>query len=393
MKTPPLVRVQFVIKLIGLAVILGYCVATGQQQIREHWLLALLILGLQAATQIMPFAITHNGSRDEVTPDQIVVVAAALLLPTAVAVIAFTVGQALGYVLRREIHLYRLDDVGNATIGVFLSLSLAHAIGQPGLGVNSIAGAVIAGLLFDPFTLLTITIVYVLNDKVKFWSFFRDGLISSAIAYPWLISLGILLGVIGWDALWALPLMAAPLALVFMASRSRIEATEDRTRLDGLLIATTEILAATTVASVTEAATSSASALFDVQKGRIDTDGPTETELGVTFNTDSLGTRHLIVPNRPALMRAYSDQDLRLLETLASVTASALDKAALHEDVTEQATRDALTGLANRRAFEAELASSVMAIVQRMHLASCFWTWMGSRKSTMSTVTKPAMKC
>jgi hypothetical protein len=39
MKTPLLARVQFVIKLIGLAVVLGYCVATGQQEIREHWFL------------------------------------------------------------------------------------------------------------------------------------------------------------------------------------------------------------------------------------------------------------------------------------------------------------------------------------------------------------------
>jgi diguanylate cyclase (GGDEF)-like protein len=51
----------------------------------------------------------------------------------------------------------------------------------------------------------------------------------------------------------------------------------------------------------------------------------------------------------------YTEQERRLLETLASIAASALDKAALHEDVAEQATTDALTGLANRRSFEEQV--------------------------------------
>jgi diguanylate cyclase (GGDEF)-like protein len=154
--------------------------------------------------------------------------------------------------------------------------------------------------------------------------------------------------------------MGAPLALVFMASRSRVAATEDRARLDGLLNATTEILATTTKDGVIEAATNSISTLFESQSGRIDDDGPKEGELGVPLRSERMMHQYLIVPARSALILKYTENDRRLLETLASVTASALDKAASHEDVTEQATRDALTGLANRRAFEAELQSSVV---------------------------------
>jgi diguanylate cyclase (GGDEF)-like protein len=145
-----------------------------------------------------------------------------------------------------------------------------------------------------------------------------------------------------------------------MASSSRVEATEDRARLDGLLKATTEILAATTVETVTDAATSSVAALVEASQGRIDINEPLEGELGAPLVTDRFGTRYLIVAPRDALMRRYSDHDQRLLETVASITASALDKAVLHEDVQEQATRDALTGLTNRRAFEAELASNAI---------------------------------
>jgi len=360
MKTPPLSRIAVAVRLVGAAVVLPHCVAGGLQQIGQHWFMAILILAFEAAANYFPFAVGHNGTRDEFTADAMVVVAAALLLPTNVGALAVSCGFALGFVLRRQLNLGRIDDLSGQIMAAFLALTVAHLVGAPGLGLNSIAGAAVAALLYEEFGSLMLTISIVLSRRAKFWAFFWAGEVTSVITYPWLICLGILLGVIGWDAPWALPLMGAPLALVFMASRSRVEATEDRTRLDGLLKATTEILAATTTSAVTAAATSSIAVLFETQVGRIDVDGPAEGELGVPLTSEHLGNRYLIVPARPAVVLSYTQHDRLLLETLASVTSSALDKAALHEDVTEQATRDALTGLANRRAFEAELASSVI---------------------------------
>jgi len=320
-----------------------------------------MIVALEAAVQIQPFSVNHNGTREEFTADFMALVAAAILLPTSVGVLAMLCGSALGHALRRDLNAARLDDFTGQTIGYFLGLTVAHLIGAPGLGANTIVGSAVGALAIEQLTSLMFTIACVLLGQVKFWSFYKAGLALSSIAsWPWLFCLGVLLGVIGWDAPWALPLMGAPLALVMMASRSRVEATEDRTRLDGLLKATTDILAATTVASVTASATSSIAMLFESQEGRIDVGGPDEGELGVLLTSELLVGRYLIVPARTALVTSYTDHDRLLLETLASVTASALDKAALHEDVTEQATRDALTGLANRRAFESELASSVI---------------------------------
>jgi len=362
MKTPLLARVQLVVRLVGAVAVVAYCVSGGLQQFRDHWFVALMILAMEVAASKAPFAVSHHGSRDEFTADMMVVVAAALLLPTGLGTLAVSLGFALAYLHDERGYrpINHLNEFSGQGMTAFLSLTLAHLIGAPGLQLNSVAGAVIAALVYESLGMLMLTIQLVLAGRVKFWDFFRAGLASSAITYPWLACLGVLLGVIGWDAPWALPLMGAPLALVFMASRSRVEATEDRHRLDGLLKATTEILAATTVASVTAAVTSSIAMLFETQDGRIDVDGPGEGELGVPLASEHLSGRHLIAAARPALVISYTEHDRRLLETLASVTASALDKAALHEDVTEQATRDALTGLANRRAFEAELASSVI---------------------------------
>lgn len=358
MKISPLIRVQLIIKVVGTGAVIAYCVDGGWEQFRDHWFAAALIFAFETATNVFPFAVLHNGARDEFTPDLMVVAAAALLLPTGVGAVAIPAGFLLGHVLRSQPGFSRIDVVPNIVIGNFLAITVAHLIGAPGLGVNSIVGAALSVVIYDLITLLMFAIALVVQGQVKFWAFVRQALATSMIIWPWLMCLGVLLGVVGWDAPWALPLMGAPLALVLMASRSRVEATEDRTRLDGLLKATTDILAATTVASVTASVSSSIASLFESQNGRIDVNEPEKGELGVALSSEHL-KGHLIVPARVSLVRSYTDHDRRLLETLASVTSSALDQAALHEDVTEQATRDALTGLANRRAFEAVLQSSV----------------------------------
>jgi diguanylate cyclase (GGDEF)-like protein len=358
MRTPPLVRVQFVVKLVGAAAVTAYCVSGGLQEFRDHWFVALLLIAMEAGAFALPFSVIHDGARQEFIADLMVLLATALLLPTRAGVIVLMTGIVLGYTLRRDVNLDRLDDLTGHIMVAFVSLTAAHLIGQPGLGWNSIAGAVAATVIYEVSGGVFVAIWSVLAKHIEFWPFFWSGLADTATAAPWLICLGILLGVVGWDAPWALPLMGAPLALVFMASRSKVAATEDHHRLDGLLRATTNILAATTVASVGAAVSSAIPSLFENQDGRIDSDGPNEGELCSVLITERLGRKYLIATARDALMPHYTEHDRLLLETLASVTVSALDKAALHEDVTEQATRDALTGLANRRAFEAELASS-----------------------------------
>lgn len=357
MKLTTLARTQFAVKLAGAVAVVAYCISGTWQQFSTHWYIALLTLALEVMATLYPFVVNHNGTHEEFTPDMMMVVAAALLLPTRIGALVVSCGYCIALVLKSTAYLGRIDDATSQIFGAFLALAVGHLIGSPGLRVDSIAGAAVAGLTYEMCGSFMFTLSHVLLKHVKFWSFFGAGVVSSVITYPWLICLGVLLGVTGWDAPWALPLMAAPLALVFMASRSRVQATEDRTHLDGLLKATTEILAATATAAVTEAVSSSIAPLFETQAGRIDTNGPREGELGVTLQTERLGNQYLVVPARNVLVRPYTEDDRRLLETLASVTASALDKAALHEDVAKQATRDALTGLANRRAFEDALQS------------------------------------
>jgi diguanylate cyclase (GGDEF)-like protein len=368
MKAPLLVRVQFAITVIATSAVIAYCIDTGWGTIGTHWYYVLVFAAAEAASISWPIVITHSGSRTEYSAGGMVFVASALLLPTPVATLVLFVGDLAGYAIHGKLRFLRTLDACANAVCVFVAFSIAHLIGPVGLTPSSVAGAVAGALVWDVTTLLLIAVTAFLRElhqdekreRMRFWTFVRVALAGDLPIWPWLWSIGILLGAMGLAIPWALPLMAAPLALVFLASRARVEATEDRTRLDGLLGATSAILAATSVAAVIETATTNAAAIFAVKDGRVDSEPSAEGELGAPFACERLGAQYLIVAARDSLALRYTEQDRRMLETLASITSSALDKAALHENVAEQATRDALTGLANRRAFEDELKSAAI---------------------------------
>ena len=351
MKTPIAPRLFVLLDLVAAIVVVVACVQGGYSNL-SYWYPFLMCTLASAASTALPFTVIHAGSRGQFSATAMVLVASALMLPTQLATlsVAFGATAALIVILRKRPWVC-VEDVANYTVSAFISLTVAHLIGPIGLTARSIAGAAVAGLIFDPLSLLFLTVANVLRKRIAFWPFFRTGIVSTAPLVPWLLSIGILLGAIGTAVPWALPLTAAPLALVFLASRARVAATEDRARLDGLLGAATTILAASSASAVTQATTASAQVLFEGEVSRIEASPGGTSELSVALVTARLGTQYLTV-GRSRLVYAYTDQDRRLLETLASIAASALDKAALHDDIAEQATTDALTGLVNRRSFE-----------------------------------------
>src|SRR5580704_186187 len=215
-RMPASVRAQFIVKLLASVAIVSYCLSNERGQFSHYWFIPLVVTVLEAAAVAMPFSISHSGSRAVFTADQMVVVAAAILLPTNIAVLVIPLGYGVGCVAVRELYLSRLDDTTGYLLGAFLAFNVAHLIGPVGLGWNSIAGALVAGAIHDPFTLLLLTLSLAAVKQVKIVAFFRTSLASTLVTWPWLFSLGVLIGVIGSDAPWALPLMGAPLALVFM---------------------------------------------------------------------------------------------------------------------------------------------------------------------------------
>jgi diguanylate cyclase (GGDEF)-like protein len=346
----------FAVQATGAVAIIVYCIASGWRLIGGYELPALMFVGGAVVEVALPIIVVRTNSKAEFDAGSMFIVAAALLLPTQVATLAWAIGMPVGWALRKQLQLARLADTSNEIIACFVSLTVAHAIGSTGLSGRNVAAALLAGIMYDPLTLITVAGTHWIRGRVRFWSFVGDCLASELTAWPFLLCTGLILGVLGSSYPWTLPLAVAPLGLVFLASRSRVAASEDRARLDGLLRVTTAILEADTIARVIELVSSAGSDLLDGGSIRVDTEPPGQGEIGTPFVAGRIGALHLVASSRGNLSSRYDERDKRVLETMASVTASALAKAVKHEDATAQATRDPLTGLANRRFFEAELS-------------------------------------
>jgi diguanylate cyclase (GGDEF)-like protein len=350
-----LLRALFALQVVVAALILTYCVASGGRLIVTHLWVGLFFTVASAVCVVVPISIIRKGNKTEYSAQTLFVVASALALPTQAGVVALAAGMPIGWAIRRQLHAHRLQDSCGDVIAFFAALSVAHMIGGVGMAPRDVAGAVVGGMIGDPVTLLFVAASYWCAQSFKFWKFVASCLIPVLPVLLLLTCNGVLVGALANANSWALPLCAAPLGLIFLAYKARVEASEDRARLDGLLTAATSILRGSTIVSVIDAATEAAAHVFTGQSARIDTEPARQDELGAAFVAEGIGKFHLVVGTRGELMNHFTDQDHRLVETLASITASALSKAAQHEDTTIQARLDPLTGLANRRSFEEQV--------------------------------------
>jgi diguanylate cyclase (GGDEF)-like protein len=351
--------VQLWVQCIVAIAVVAYCMTSAIPIIHSYWYLEAAFVVAGAVAEALPITVVRAGSRMDYDAGGMVAVACVLLFPTSVAALTISCGILLGRLFDRAGMLRSLHIWSNLTSSAFLAIFVAHLISPPELSARGILAAVVAYLVMDISSNILVSLKFKLSGQRRFWNLAFTSFMATSGLSPWVATVGILLGALGTKIPWALPLTAAPLALVFLASQARIAATEDRTHLDSLLGATTAILDGTSVSGVIETTTTAAAAIFEGQEARIDDAGPMPGELGTELVSQRLGTQYLVVGVRDAMMRRYSDQDQRMLVTLASIAATALDKAALHEDVTEQATIDPLTGLMNRRAFEEQVRAAL----------------------------------
>jgi diguanylate cyclase (GGDEF)-like protein len=345
--------------MVAAVALIIYCAISAPPIIGKYWYLVAVFLLAAGFAEALPITVVRAGSRMDYDAGGMVFVACALLFPTPVAVLTISCGILAGRAIDRAGFLRSLHIWSNLTASAFVAMIVAHSIGLPGLDLRSILGAIVGFFVMDIASIVLVSLKFKFSGQDRFWNMAVTSFVATSGLAPWIATVGILLGALGTKIPWALPLTAAPLALVFLASQARVAATEDRARLDGLLQATTAILESTSVSGVIETTTTAAAAIFEGQEARIDNTTPLPRELAAELVSERLGVQHLVVGVRDALMLKYSEHDQRMLVTLASIAATALDKAALHEDVTEQATTDALTGLSNRRSFEEHVRATL----------------------------------
>lgn len=317
----------------------------------------LLLLLAVTVSQLATVNVVRRGTRVGFAPDGLLLSTCALVVSPRAGVVVLTIGFIVGTGIRHG-SLTALVDSPSIAICDFAALSIANFIGGWGhLTPLSIVGATIAFLVAEPATLLFVAMEKRLEGRVKLWSFMRTALAPTVAFWPALVSLGILVGVLSLTVPWALLLLLAPFAGAFVGARAAGVSDIERAHLDSLLSAAASTIEATSVETVIDTITQAASAIFEREKARVDTEAPHDGELSTVLQTSHFGTLYFNVGARllGASVLPYTARDQRVLNVLASVAASALDKAADSEVERVAASRDALTQLANRRAFNLQL--------------------------------------
>jgi diguanylate cyclase (GGDEF)-like protein len=320
-----------------------------------------LLLVAVTVSQLVAVSVVRRGTRVSFAPDGMLVASCALVVPPRAGVVILTLGFILGSFVK-----YRgttaMVDASSIAVCDFAALGVAGLIGGFGhFTALSVLGAAVAFLIAEPGTLLFVAIEKRLDGRINMWAFMRTALAPTVVFWPALVSLGILIGALALTLPWALLLLVAPCATAFVAARAGGVADVERAHLDSLLSAASSTIEATSVETVIDTVTKAASEIFEREKVRIDTEGPREGELSTVLNTVSFGSLYLNVSARApsSSVLPYSARDQRVLDVLGTVALAALDKAADREMERIAASRDSLTQLVNRRAFNLQLSQAI----------------------------------
>jgi diguanylate cyclase (GGDEF)-like protein len=303
-------------------------------------------------TWAFPIKILRREETEAFQLDEAFLVAMALLLPPLGVVAAFGIAAFVSRLVTRRPLVRVLFNTGMVLTAAGLAVGTAHLVGGPG-GTNprGFAAVVLGAAVFLIVNAVSVSAVLAVVEGQPFWGSLADGLGFRLLVWSATVAIGLLAGLAGSAYSWALLFAALPMGVLHIVLAGSLRARNDRERLDGLLRTALEAHASMEPADVEEAITASARELLRCRDARITESPPDEGELGSRLPGPGFPERWLVVSGRRGL-QPLGPQDARLLDALVAVGASALENAALVEQLKHEAFHDALTGLPNQLLFE-----------------------------------------
>ena len=308
------------------------------------------VLGLSWA---FPLLVLRQEETEAYQPDEAFFVAMALVLPPVGVLAAFAVGSVASQAVRRRPPVRIVFNSGQVLAATALALAVdrvCQAAGMPE-AVAVCAGAVI----FLGATGVAVSAVIALTEERSFLAALLDGWGTRLLVGAAGISLGLLAGTGEQEHPGALAFALVPLAVLQTVLRGWIGARRDRQRMDGLLRAALDAHASVDPPAVRAAVVRAAADLLRCRQARIAEGPPGDDELGAPMPAGDASPRWLVVSERRGL-EPFDRQDAALLEAIAALAATALDNAALVDQIRDEALHDPLTGLANQLLLTDRLA-------------------------------------
>jgi diguanylate cyclase (GGDEF)-like protein len=313
------------------------------------------LLGFMVAlgvTWAFPIKILRREETEAFQLDEAFLVAMALLLPPLGVVAAFGIAAFVSRLVTRRPLVRVLFNTGMVVTAAGLAVGTAHLVGGPGgTTPRGFASVVLGAAMFLVANAVSVSAVLAVVEGQPFWGSLTDGLGFRLLVWSATVAIGLLAGLAGSAYTWALLFAALPMGVLHIVLAGSLRARHDRERLNGLLRTALEAHASMEPADVEEAIAASARELLQCRDARITEIPPGEGELGSRLPGQGYPERWLVVSERRGL-QPLGPQDAKLLDALVAVGASALENAALVEQLKHEAFHDALTGLPNQLLFE-----------------------------------------
>lgn len=317
---------------------------------------AVVALGL--LVRALPLEVGHGTRRLVLAQSGTVIVAATLLLPAPLALLAFALVTVVATPLRSPAGA-RLVAASGTIVAVGLGLGAAVLLaavlgGLAGQVLGALVGALVALVAHHSARLGHLALHGVAVPRGQRFAM----LLPRPLLYLASLAVGVALGLLGRlgdVALLAATLVAAALYVLLWESR-RMVGSERRTRL--LFDATVALQDATSRQEVEAITARTAAALLGCRHAAVE-DAPSPTGLQAVLHGGGRARWIVVRPDLAEAERVREARDVPLLEALAGVAATALDNVALRAELRRAARHDPLTGVLNRGAGDEALREAV----------------------------------
>ncbi|MDQ1515812.1 MAG: hypothetical protein QOE80_1642, partial [Actinomycetota bacterium] len=309
-----------------------------------------VVLGL---SWTFPLLVLRQEETEAYQPDEAFFVAMAIVLPPAGVVTAFAIGSVASQVLRRRPPTRIAFNSGQVLAATAAALATDRLLQDAGVP-ETVAVCAAAGVFLSA-TGIAVSAVIALTEDRPFLAALLDGWGTRLLVGGAGISLGVLAGTGGRDRPAELVFALLPMAVLQTVLRGWLLARQDRQRMDGLLRAALDAHASVSPPEVQAAVERAAADLLRCRRARIAEWPAANGELGAAMPAGDGTPRWLVVSERRGV-EPFTSQDAALLDAIAALAATALDNAALVDQIRHEALHDPLTGLANQLLLSDRLA-------------------------------------
>ena len=290
----------------------------------------LAFTALLGAAWAYPLYILKGDETEGLHLDEAFLVPMVLLLPPVGVLVGFAAAAVVAHLIHRRPLLKVAFNAGQLVTAAGAAVALFRLLGGPtnDLSPHTVGSLVLAAALFLAVNGGAVAVVISVAESRRIRDVWFEGFALRLLVWVGSTSLGLLAAIAGFSYRGAVLLAVVPLAVLHAVLHGYGRARRDRERMNGLFDTAVSAHGSIGVDDVSKALIEAAAGQLRCRTGRISTSPPAAGELGTSLDEG----RWLIVADRRSV-EPFDDADQRLLDAIAAIGSTALDNAALFEQV------------------------------------------------------------